>query len=135
MDCIFCKIAEGKIPASKVYENKDVIAFLDISPVNKGHVLVLPKQHFENLQKIPEALLCETVKAVKKIAPAVLKAVNAPAFNLSLNNGKEAGQLVPHLHFHIMPRFEKDGLGAWPSKKYEDGEMQKVAERIKKEIK
>ena len=133
-DCIFCKIIEGKIPCAKVYENDKIIAFLDISPVNPGHVLVMSKQHFERLEDLPDEILCELAKAIKKISKAVLKAVNAGSFNLGVNDGRAAGQLVPHAHFHIMPRFEGDGLKHWPGKSYEEGEAEKIAENIRKNI-
>jgi len=134
-DCIFCKIIAGKVPCTKIYENDKVFCFLDINPINKGHALVLPKKHYEFLEEIPEDILCELTKTIKKISSAVVKVVGAPAFNLSLNNGKEAGQFVPHTHFHIMPRFKNDGLKLdWPAGKYLDGEAESVAEKIKKEL-
>jgi len=135
-ECIFCKIVEGKIPASKVYENKGILAFLDISPANYGHVLVIPKKHFKNMQEITEEYLYEIMKAVKKIAPAILKAMNMPSFNVILSNGKDAGQEVAHIHFHIIPQSSENKIQInLPHKKYEDGKMRRVAERIKKEIK
>lgn len=134
-DCIFCKIAEGKIPSAKVYENERIICFLDINPVNNGHVLIVPKKHYENLQMIPEDLLCEVIKTAKKISPAIIKAVNADSLNIGVNNGKNAGQLVMHFHMHIMPRFSGDGYELWHGKQYKEGEMQKVAERIKNLLK
>ena len=117
-DCIFCKIIKEEIPCAKVYENDEVLAFLDISPVNKGHVLVLPKKHFENIENLPDEILCEIARTIKKLSKAALKAVGADSFNLGLNNGKNAGQLVQHVHFHIMPRFENDGYKLWIGKKY-----------------
>ena len=133
-ECIFCKIAKGNIPCDKVFENEIVMAFLDISPVNIGHTLIIPKKHFENIQSIPEDYLCEIAKAIKKIAPVVIRVVKAPSFNIGLNNGKEAGQIVPHLHFHIIPRYADDNFQNWPSKKYREGESRKVAEKIRKNI-
>ena len=131
--CIFCKIIKGEIPCTKVYEDKNVLAFLDISPVNKGHTLVVPKKHYENLQQIPENLLCDLMKAVKKVAPATLKPTNAPAFNLIVSNGKEAGQEVPHIHVHIIPQLGSTPINL-PHGKYKEGEMQKVAESIRKAL-
>ena len=134
-DCVFCKIINGKIPCTKIYENDKVLAFLDVSPISKGHTLVIPKKHFESLKDIPEDILCDLTKTAKKLAPLIIKAVNAHAFNLGLNNGKEAGQLVMHVHFHIIPRFENDGHKHWSEKSYKESEMQKVAGKIQKEIK
>jgi len=134
-DCVFCKIIAGKVPCTKIYENDKVFCFLDINPVNKGHTLVLPKKHYEFLEEIPEDILCELIKMIKKVSKAATKSVNAPAFNLGLNNGKESGQFVPHAHFHIMPRFKNDGLKFdWPAGKYLDGEAESVAEKIKIEL-
>ena len=133
-DCIFCKIIKEEIPCAKVYENDEVLAFLDISPVNKGHVLVLPKKHFENIENLPDEILCEIARTIKKLSKAALKAVGADSFNLGLNNGKNAGQLVQHVHFHIMPRFENDGYKLWIGKKYTEGEMKKIAKSIKKNL-
>jgi histidine triad (HIT) family protein len=129
-DCVFCKIVKREIPCSKVYEDKKVLAFLDITPVNKGHVLVIPKAHHENILDIPEGLLREVIAVVKKVAPAVKKGVEADGISIGQSNGKAANQLVPHIHFHIMPRFDDDGLRSWPHKNYEKGEMDEYARKI-----
>ena len=135
-NCIFCKIIAGEIPADKIYENDKVIAFLDVSPVNPGHTLVTSKQHFENMQATPDSVLCDLISAVKKVSKAVIKVTGADSFNLDLNNGKTAGQIVPHIHFHIIPRFAEDGYAHWKGKiKYSDGESKQIAEAIKKKIK
>ena len=132
-NCIFCKIIAGKIPCIKVYENSQVLAFLDISPVNPGHTLVMPKKHSETIIDCDENSLCETMKAAKKLSSAVMKAVKADGINISINNYRAAGQLVPHLHVHIMPRFENDGLKLdWPAKKVEG--MDKIAASIRKAL-
>ena len=117
-DCAFCKIVKGKIPCAKVYENDKVIAFLDINPVNHGHTLIMPKKHYELMQDIPDDILSEIIITIKKLTPAIIKAVDSNAFNLGLNNGRVAGQLVPHAHFHIMPRFKNDGHKLWYGKNY-----------------
>ena len=129
-DCTFCKIINKEIPSDIVYEDKDTIAFLDINPVNKGHTLVLPKEHYENLFDVPEDILSNTMKIVKKIAVALSK--YSDGVNLGQNNRRPAGQLVDHIHFHVIPRFSGDGLRHWPGKKYQEGESKKVAEEIKK---
>ena len=134
-DCIFCKIAEGKFSADKIYEDKNVFAFLDISPVNFGHALVIPKKHFENLNSIDEGYFCDVMKISKKISDALIKSLKADGTNITINNGKAAGQLVPHLHVHIIPRFSDDKLKYdWPTKKYPDGEMKKIADKLRKNL-
>ncbi len=134
-DCVFCKIIAGKIPALKVYENDKIFAFLDISPVNKGHTLVVPRAHHVDLLETPEDVLADMMTRTKKIAAAVVKAVKADGFNLGCNTKKAAGQAVFHTHLHIIPRFLGDGLQSWPHQKIADAEMQKVAADIKAQLK
>ena len=134
-DCIFCKIVKGDIPCSKVYEDDKVLAFLDIGPVNKGHALVIPKEHYETILDIPDDLLKEVIVVVKKVTKAVKQGVNADGINVLQSNYKPAGQLVPHAHFHIIPRLSSDGLEHWPQGKYEDKEMDEIQEKIVKELK
>src|SRR3989344_1823292 len=123
-ECIFCKIVKGEIPSSKIYENDKVLAFLDIGPVNKGHTLVIPKEHYTNIYDIPEDILKEVVTAAKKISKAIKKGVNADGININQSNDSSAGQVVMHIHFHIIPRFRDDGLKLWPQNKYNEGEME-----------
>ncbi|MFA5142103.1 MAG: HIT family protein [Candidatus Woesearchaeota archaeon] len=123
-DCIFCKIAKGEIPSAKVYEDKDVIAFLDISPVNKGHTLVLPKHHYETIMETPEFLLHNIMDVIKKVSK-VLVITKKGGVNVCQNNGKAAGQLVNHVHFHVIPRHEGDGHKFdWKNTKYKDAKEQ-----------
>ena len=130
-ECIFCKIANGEIPCNKVYENNKLLAFLDIAPVNKGHTLVIPKEHYKDLLAMPNDVLAELAKVSKKVAKAVMRATGAEGFNVGVNNGKVAGQVVMHFHLHIMPRFENDGLKLWEGRKYEGKEEEEIAEKIK----
>lgn len=109
-DCIFCKIVSGKAPSYKVYENEHVLAFLDIFPSTKGHTLVIPKKHFANLLEAPEKEITECLKAAKNVAHAQMKALGSHGFNILQSNNKEAGQVVFHLHFHVIPRKAEDGL-------------------------
>ena len=132
MDCIFCKIIKGEIPCDKVYEDEKTLAFLDISPVNKGHTLVVPKHHCKDILEAPDEELKQTILTVKKVAKAMVKAVNANGWNLGVNNGEAAGQVVFHSHFHIIPRLSTDGLKHWPHKNYSAGESKKVAAQIRK---
>lgn len=134
MDCVFCKIIQGELPCHKIYEDKRVISFLDINPINKGHVLILPKDHYLNLMDTPPDLLKDLIVAVQKLAPAISEGVGAKDFNLGVNNGPASGQIVAHLHFHLIPRFLTDNLYPWPGKTLADDEMKRIAENIKKLI-
>ena len=132
-NCIFCKIVAGEIPATKVYEDADVLAFMDIGPIVKGHTLVIPKQHFDPLTATPEPVLAKLMAVVKKIAAAQLSGLKADGVNVMQANGAAAGQVVPHLHFHVIPRFATDGhRWNWAAKKYDDpAEAQQLAAAIK----
>ncbi|MAG38779.1 HIT family protein [Candidatus Woesearchaeota archaeon] len=132
VDCIFCKIIKGDIPSTKVYEDDEFYSFLDISPVNKGHALVIPKHHCRNLLDFPKAEETDLMEFIKKVAKAVMKATDADGFNLGMNNEDAAGQVVFHAHFHIIPRFNDDNLGSWPSKKCSEEELEKVRDEIVK---
>ena len=134
-DCVFCKIVDGKIPAAKVYEDSYVISFLDIMPANKGHCLVVPRKHTSNLIEMNDEDLVATMKAAKKVARALSLSFGNGSFNIVMNNGKEAGQLVNHAHIHLIPRFQKDRLRIkWSHLKYEGDEMKEYADKIKKFI-
>jgi histidine triad (HIT) family protein len=135
-DCIFCQIAQKKIPSQIVYEDENFIAFLDIHPANKGHTLVIPKNHVKDLNELKEDAAKELFSIVQRVAYAVQKATNANAFNIIQNNGPAAGQIVSHVHIHIIPRFEKDGLslGVFRQGKYEGNEIASIANAIKSKI-
>ncbi len=134
-ECVFCKIIDRKIPAAMVYEDGKVISFLDIMPANKGHCLVVPKIHAQNLMEMNDEDLSATIKAAKKVASALSLSFGNGSFNLVMNNGKEAGQVVNHAHIHLIPRFQKDRLRIkWSHLKYEGDEMKEYAEKIKKFI-
>ncbi len=132
-DCIFCKIVAGRLPACKIYEDQDILAFMDIGPIIKGHALVIPKTHYELLTQAPAELLGSLIKVVQKIARGQLSGIAADAINVMQNNGRAAGQLVPHIHFHVIPRFLKDGHSwNWQPRSYSDpAEMQEIAAKIK----
>ena len=130
-DCIFCKIISGELPSHRVYEDDIVLAFLDINPVNPGHTLVIPKQHFADLSDLPEAIAHAMLSVVQKIAPSILSAVESGGYNLGVNNGVAAGQVVFHSHFHIMPRFENDGHALWKGKDMGQDNLRDLAEKIR----
>ncbi len=134
-DCIFCKMVAGQIPVTKIYEDEVVLVFLDIGPISDGHTLVIPKQHFEKLHDCPPELLGRVGLQLGKIAGAVTAAMNSDGYNVLCNNGRAAGQLIEHLHFHIIPRNTGDGLfGQWPAYKYEQGKIELIAEEIRKNL-
>ena len=135
VDCLFCKMVAGQIPVAKIYEDEDVLSFLDIGPISDGHTLVIPKQHFEKLHDCPSELLGRVASRLGKIAAAVTDAMNSDGYNVLCNNGKAAGQLVKHLHFHIIARKNSDGIfDRWPAYSYEQGRIELIAEEIRKKL-
>jgi histidine triad (HIT) family protein len=104
--CIFCRIAQKQVPANRVYEDEKVLAFLDIRPLNEGHTLVIPKAHYENIFDVPQELNAYIHGVTKQIAIAVKKATNADGISIIQQNGKAANQDIPHLHVHVIPRYE-----------------------------
>ncbi len=111
MDCIFCKIIRGEVPSSNVYEDEEVIAFMDLFPIHEGHVLVVPKQHYATLREAPLALAEKLMKVVVKLERSVWESgLHCEGTNILQNNGKAAGQDVHHVHFHIVPRDSEDGF-------------------------
>lgn len=132
-DCLFCKIIAGEIPAAKIYEDELTFAFLDIKPVNPGHTLVVPKTHAVGIADASDDALAAVMRTVKRIAPHILAAVGTDGFDLGVNEGVVAGQLVPHLHFHLMPRFADDGLELWHGTEATIEDRLALAEKIRKE--
>jgi histidine triad (HIT) family protein len=134
-ECIFCKIAAGQIPATKIYEDDIVVAFLDVGPISDGHTLVMPRQHVEQVHSCPPELLGQVFSRMAKLADAIVSATNADAYNILCNNGRAAGQVVNHLHFHIVPRRASDGVFTqWPSYKYTKGKAEALAAKIKSKL-
>jgi histidine triad (HIT) family protein len=130
-DCIFCDIVEGEMPSYKVYEDENVIAFLDVNPVSKGHTLVVPKEHVDDIHEAEE--MDYMWKPMVKVSNAVKEAFGAEGVNIAQNNGEKAGQEVFHLHFHVTPIYEGDELDiTYNREELEEGE--EVAEEISQEI-
>jgi len=130
-DCVFCKIVSGELPSNKIYENSEVLAFLDVNPVNIGHSLVIPKKHFDNIYETPAETLANMITASKIVSMAIKSKMKADGINVIMNNDSVAGQIIFHSHMHIIPRFQNDGLGPWKSKtQYKEGEGKDVADRI-----
>lgn len=127
-ECIFCKIVKGTIPAEKIHEDEVSLSFLDINPVNEGHLLIIPKAHYENMAVTPDHLIEILFKKAKGFLPSLQRATGADFVVLTV-----VGTDVPHFHIHLIPRFHKDGLaGFWPAKKYgSDERMREVADSIR----
>lgn len=128
--CVFCNIIEGNIPSSKIYEDDDVLAILDISQATKGHTLVMPKKHYENILQIPEDDYIKVMSKVKKIAQVILKAFDAKGLNILNNCNEVSGQTVMHFHVHIIPRYNTDDIQI----KFTDHSSQYNLEDIKNQI-
>lgn len=127
-DCIFCKIVAGETPASVVFESESGLAFLDVNPLSDGHLLFVPRDHYERLSEIPPALAAKMAEAIPRLGRALLAATKAQAYNLLLNEGTVAGQVVPHVHYHLIPRKSGDGLGyRWNAGAYETGRADEIA--------
>jgi histidine triad (HIT) family protein len=109
--CPFCDVIRGAGEVSMCYEDKDVVAFMDIQPVNAGHVLVVPREHFESLEDIPHALVTHLVDVAMQLAPVVKHVGGADGMNIVVNSGAAAGQDVFHFHVHVIPRSQDDGFG------------------------
>ena len=140
-DCLFCKIGNGAIPSTKVYEDKKYAAFLDLFPAVKGHTLVIPKAHYQNILEIPPKELEGLIGAVQRVAAAVEKGVAASGFTVTQANNASAGQSIPHIHFHIIPRYKGDGMkfkadiNWWQHTKYNNNqEMEIYADKIRKNL-
>ena len=130
--CIFCRIIKGEIPGTRVYEDDAVLAFLDINPIAPGHTLVIPKGHYETLVDLPDEAGAKILPVLSRVGKAVMAAVKADGFNCLQNNFAAAGQIVFHSHWHVIPRFEGDGLAQWPHQANVDAAaMQKIAEAIR----
>ena len=114
-DCVFCKIAAGEIPSMKILEDGQSIAFLDINPLAEGHVLLIPKKHFETLDEMSPDLVAAVTAHLPLLVAAVTRVAGAEGCNVFQNNGRASGQVVPHVHFHVIPRRAGDALGyRWP---------------------
>ncbi len=134
-DCVFCKIVAGDIPAQVVYEDDKTLAFLDARPVNNGHTLVVPKNgSATNIFDVTPEDWAAVMETVRKVSIAIEKSLGARGVNLMMNNREHAGQVIDHVHVHIIPRFLNDGLKLWPQHSYKEGEADTVAEKIRAEL-
>lgn len=127
-ECIFCKIIRGEIPASKIYENDNILAFLDIKPVNPGHILIIPKKHYEKMETTPDEVVSDVFIIAKKLMKVIKEAMSADFVALSV-----VGIDVPHFHIHLIPRYFNDKMPVfWPRKGYKESEKEFVADKIKR---
>lgn len=108
-DCIFCKLANGEIPTNSIYEDEDFNVILDMGPASRGHALILPKEHADNLLELPEETASKVLPLAKKLAIRMKERLMWDGFNLVQNNGETAGQTVMHFHLHLIPRYKEDG--------------------------
>jgi len=133
-NCIFCKIVTRELPCYKIYEDKNFLAFLDIQPISKGHTLIIPKKHYNTFLETPVEILSAMTSIIHKVGQSILKTTGADGLNFGLNNGAAAGQIIMHTHFHIIPRFNGDGLHTWPSVKCSEEEFKNISEKIKNNL-
>ena len=133
--CVFCAMVAGKIPVAKVYEDDVALAFLDIGPLSDGHTLLIPKQHVATIHECKPEVLAQVASRLGHVAGAVAGATKADGYNVLCNNGRAAGQVVDHLHFHIIPRRSDDGVFTeWPARKYEKGKIEELASKIREKL-
>ena len=134
-DCIFCKIAAGEIPSRKIYEDKDLIAIMDLNPTSKGHSLIIPKEHCTNIYDIDEDIVAKVMKTAKKLATKMTVALNCDGFNLLQNNGETAGQTMFHFHMHLIPRYKDadNNMLKFTSVSFSDEEMDAIRDQIIKD--
>lgn len=135
-DCIFCKIAAGELPSTRVYEDEQFLAFMDINPIIRGHCLLIPKAHHEMVFDMPEPVLRDLIVVAKRISAAVKQGLKANGLNLFQSNGRAAMQIIPHYHMHLLPRWKDDNLrlGDWEMRAGDMEEIAAAAEAIKKEL-
>ncbi len=129
--CIFCDIIAGKIPSSKVYEDDDVLAILDVSQVTYGHTLVMPKKHYANILESDEDTVVKCSKVISRLSKQIVKNTGAVGCNVLNNCGEVAGQTVPHLHFHIIPRYSDKDCVSFEFKESEKQDLNEVLEKVK----
>lgn len=131
-DCVFCKIVAGKLPCFKLLEDESTIAFMDINPVNRGHALAVAKGHWPTVDVIPADALAAVARTAQKVAKAAIKALAPEGVNLVQANGTAAGQSVPHLHIHVMPRRPGDDLSLnWTPVPGNMSEIEAVANKLR----
>lgn len=135
-DCVFCRIAGGEIPSLRLLETDDCLAFLDVHPLAPGHTLLIPKPHYRDIRDVPAEVLTALLSHVPRLAAAVMQSTGASGLNLLQNTGRSSGQAVFHLHFHLIPRVEGDGLGyRWNAGAYEERQAEAMQAKILSQLK
>ena len=130
-NCIFCKIVAGQIPCWKLYEDEAVFSFLDIGPLSEGHCLIIPRKHYETIDQMGGEEVAACARLIPRLSRAVQQATGAAGWNVLQNNGPFSGQAVPHVHFHIIPRRQDDGLGyRWPAGKLDKQTAERLMDQI-----
>lgn len=130
-NCIFCKLANGDIPTNTIYEDPEFRVILDAGPATRGHALILPKEHYENLYEIEDETLARAVKLAKKIVCHEKDVLGCDGYNLVQNNGEAAGQSVFHFHMHLIPRYAgQEKIVAWPPQELADADAKKLCEEM-----
>ena len=130
-DCIFCKLANGEIPTNAIYEDDDFKVILDAAPATRGHALILPKEHFDNLYEIDDAVAAKVLPLAKNVAAHMQKALDCDGLNLLQNNGETAGQTVFHFHMHLLPRYTDDTLNMdWKHLSFTDEEIGEIRDLL-----
>jgi histidine triad (HIT) family protein len=133
--CVFCKIIQGELYSAKVYEDEEFFVFMDKRPINNGHTLVVPKKHYKTIFEMSYEEIGKLFSLATRVAKAVVKAMDAHGLNIGQNNGRAAGQIIDHVHVHIIPRFFGDSSEGWPGRKYASREeLEKVAKMIRVEL-
>lgn len=134
-DCIFCKIAKGDIPSATIYENSDIKVILDVAPANRGHALIITKEHFDNIYEMDGDTAAKVFSHATVVARAIKAETGCDGLNVVQNNGEVAGQTVNHFHLHLIPRFKDDGVNvSWNPKTTVAEEQEALAKAIKKGI-
>lgn len=130
-NCIFCKIANGEIPAATLYEDADFRVILDLGPASKGHALILPKAHAANLYELPDELAAKAMVLAKKMITKMTEILGCDGYNVVQNNGETAGQTVFHFHMHLIPRYKGDGVGiSWTPGTLTDADKEEILAKI-----
>lgn len=130
-NCIFCKISNGEIPSTKLYEDEEFVIILDVGPASLGHALILPKEHYANIFEMPEELLKKSVSLAKVWGEKLVKALHADGLNLVQNNGLAAGQTVYHYHLHLIPRYDRDTVGElWTPGTLSEEQRQEILDKL-----
>lgn len=131
---IFAKIADGEMPAEIIWQNDSFVAFLDVLPIEPGHVIVAPKRMADSLEDLSTEELGGLIVAVQKVGAAMLHSLGVKGYSVFLDNKDAANQHIPHVHFHVVPRVEGDGLGRWPQTAYDEGQAEHYANLLREAI-